>query len=267
MTKATKKSAATKKTAQPKASNRPNGRKSINTGEGIKTRRERLVSKEDAIIKAAYKMFIDQGFAKTTMSEIARNAGVAEGTLYIYFNNKDALARAVLADFYDRLTQAAKKGVEKYGATKERLIFLARHHLRNIIKERRLLELISVMDRDPEVYKDTDLYKMNRAYVSVFDDVVREGVWRKEIKENAELWILRDLFFGGLEYGMRTILLKRRGAEQKINQLSQSLVAMILSDAVRGDKVDDLAALKSLENTADRFEKTAARLERITGRM
>ncbi|GJL95973.1 MAG: hypothetical protein DHS20C05_23780 [Hyphococcus sp.] len=253
---------AAKKQAKSKAGNGV-------TAPGVRTatRRARVESKEDAIVKAAYQMFIDVGFAKTTMSEIAKKAGVAEGTLYLYFSNKDALAHTVLADFYERLTLGAKKGVAKLGNTEERLVFLARHHLKNIIKERRILELLSMTDRDSEIYRGSELYKMNRAYVSVFDDVVREGMWRGEIKKTDELWLLRDTFFGALEYGMRTIMLKRRGAEQRVNQLAQTLAEMLIQNTKPAGATENQTSLQNLEKTARRFEKAATRLERITGQM
>lgn len=229
----------------------------------VQTQRERVETKEDLIIVAAYELFAAQGFAKTTMSEIARRASVAEGTLYLYFNNKDALARAVLAAFYERLTAAAQKGVAKCNTTSERLEFLARHHLDNIIKERRLLELISTADRNPENYEGSDIYKMNRAYVAVFDGVMQDGVWRGDIAEDKPLWILRDIFFGSLEYAMRTILMKRRVNGKDLNQTVTSLVSLLVAkppEAV-GNNVSDRPT--DLSVIADRFEAATLRLEKL----
>lgn len=228
-----------------------------------RTQRERVESKEDAIIGASYDLFAVQGFAKTTMSEIARRARVAEGTLYLYFNNKEALARAVLAVFYDRLTAAAQSGVEKCNTTALRLEFLARHHLENIIKERRLLELISTADRNPENYEGSDIYKMNRAYVAVFDGVIRDGVWRGDIAEDQPLWIVRDIFFGSLEYAMRTILMKRRINAKDLDQAVSSLVSLLVAKPAKamGNKASD--GSHNLDAIAERFEAATERLEKL----
>lgn len=107
-----------------------------------RTRREKLESREAAILDVAQKMIAERGFRKTTTAEIAAAADVAEGTLYLYFKNKEALGRAVLADFYRRLTENARRGVGKLTDTREKLAFLARHHLKNVIRERRILELV-----------------------------------------------------------------------------------------------------------------------------
>lgn len=225
----------------------------------VQTQRERVESKEDLIIAAAYELFAAQGFAKTTMSEIASRAQVAEGTLYLYFNNKNALARSVLAAFYERLTAAAQKGVAKCNTTAERLEFLARHHLDNIIKERRLLELISTADRNPENYEGSDIYKMNRAYVAVFDGVMQDGVWRGDIAEDKPLWILRDIFFGSLEYAMRTILMRQRVNAKDLNQTVTSLVSLLVAKPAEGVRNTS----PDLDAIAERFEAATGRLEKL----
>ena len=176
------------------------------------TRRSRVESKEAAIIKAAEEIILERGFAKSTIAAIAKHAGVAEGTVYLYFTNKEDLARGVLAAFYERLTRTAARGVRKEQSTHGRLAFLARHHLKTIIKERRLLELLAVVDRDGD-FGEGDVYQFNRNYVAVFDQVVRDGAWRGDLKDEIKLPVARDIFFGGLEYVMRTMLIKKRARD------------------------------------------------------
>ncbi len=67
-------------------------------------------TKSDAIIEAADRLFARFGFRRTAMDDIAREAGVAKGTLYLYFTSKEALFRALLArniDLAERLCDAA----------------------------------------------------------------------------------------------------------------------------------------------------------------
>lgn len=225
------------------------------------TRRERVQSKEDAIIAAAHKSLTARGFTKTTMSEIARKAGVAEGTLYLYFNNKNALARAVLAAFYKRLTETAKTGVAKCATTREKLEFLARHHLENIIGERRLLELIASDVRNTEAYEGSDIYKMNRDYVAVFDDVMRDGAWRGEIENGNAQWIKRDIFFGSLEYAMRTLLMKKRSSKKDIAAVVVELVTLLMGGVdAQAKPMSDRDLVKAVE----RVDAAALRLERLS---
>jgi AcrR family transcriptional regulator len=60
------------------------------------------MSKTEKIIEAAGQRFRYYGIAKTTMQEIAADAGVAVGTLYLYFKNKDDLVVACAGEFAER---------------------------------------------------------------------------------------------------------------------------------------------------------------------
>jgi AcrR family transcriptional regulator len=62
--------------------------------------------KRSAILKAARVILLRDGYAATKMSDIAIEAGVAPGTLYLYFDSKEALANAIGEDFFTRLSVA-----------------------------------------------------------------------------------------------------------------------------------------------------------------
>jgi AcrR family transcriptional regulator len=60
-------------------------------------------TKRTAILTAARTIFVKDGYASAKMSDIATEAGVAPGTLYLYYENKEALASAIGEDFFARL--------------------------------------------------------------------------------------------------------------------------------------------------------------------
>lgn len=53
-------------------------------------------ARPEEIIKAALEVFADRGFAATTLEDVARRAGVTKGTIYLYFENKEALFKALI---------------------------------------------------------------------------------------------------------------------------------------------------------------------------
>ncbi len=232
-------------------------RKSRANGAAAKrTRGEKVADKEEAIVAVAYEMIAAKGFARTTIAEIARKANVAEGTVYLYFENKEALASAVLSAFYKRLTAQAEAGVKKRDGVREKLIFLARHHLEGIIRESSILELITVTDRNSENYEGSALYQMNKDYVAVFDGVMREGVLTGVIAQEKASWITRDVFFGGLEYAMRTIMIRRR--KKDVDAAVMGIVDMLIPPgAVQSGRTDLTALAGRLEAVASKLEGAA----------
>ncbi len=216
-----------------------------------KTRREKLENREEAIIESARAILNEKGFSKTTMAEIARAAGVADGTVYIYFKNKEDLARAVLAQFYDKLTETAQTGVDKRSGSIAKLKFLARHHMSRVMDNWRILEMLPLIDMKMDSYEGSDLYKLNRAYVAVFDRVAERAHEEGLIGSGTPLWVLRDMFFGSMDYGARTMLLIRQ--DDNINWFVDNLISTLFgrvepSDKRRADVVDRLEAI------ADRLE-------------
>lgn len=218
------------------------------------TRQERVQRKEDAIIRAARDMFLEYGFNGTTMARIARTADVADGTLYTYFQNKEALARAVVTDFYQRLTRTAQDGVDGLTTTHERLAFLAHHHMVNVMAERKILAMLPLIDLELESYEGSELFDLNKTYVVIFDRVVKDARARGDISQNHTLWILRDIFFGGLDYGSRTMLIKAR--PEAVDMFVDEMVSLIV-------KPQPIEPVQGLDSLAQRLETSAKRLENM----
>jgi len=107
--------------------------------------------KREAILRAAIKIFADNGYFNSKVSDIAGEAGVADGTVYLYFKNKDdilhsifdrAMAEfidegkreiAVIADPVARLSRIAELHLEKLGADRD-LAIVFQVELRGSIK-------------------------------------------------------------------------------------------------------------------------------------
>jgi len=214
-----------------------------------KTRGEKVTDREAAILRAASAIFNAKGYSKTSMAEIARNAGVADGTLYLYFKNKEDLVRAVLARFYAQLTETAQQDVDKKETTTAKMRFLARHHMREIIKNWRLLEIAPLIDRSSEQYRESELYKLNRAYVAVFDRVAKAAIQERLVAPETQLWVLRDMFFGAMEYSAKTMMFVH--SDDDVNAYVDKLMGLILTHEKTLPQYD---IIDRLENIANRIE-------------
>ncbi|MDP3737736.1 MAG: TetR/AcrR family transcriptional regulator [Hyphomonadaceae bacterium] len=177
----------------------------------ISTRGERVAEKERAILAAARAVFVKNGFERARMAEIAKRAGVAEGTIYIYYKTKNDLLQAVVLQFWDGITTSAAKAVDPKTGTFEQLRALADHHLTLMIRDREFIELEVILRNsgtEPIASERTTL----KRYVAIFDTIFRRGVDRGDLVSGAPIWIPRDLFYGTLDYSSRTIVL--RGARR-----------------------------------------------------
>lgn len=221
---------------------------------------------------AATRLFADEGFHGTSTRKIAAAAGVSEGTLFHYFSTKNALLLAILDDFYANLIDSARADVESVMGTRERLLLLAKNHLRALMDNQALMmRLIQVyLSVDINYYKDyknSAIHELNYRYTRIFDNVIREGMERGYIREDLELSAVRDLFFGGLEYGMRT-LLGRKYQQDRIETCVEAIVAP-LWESMQVATLEDpspAAGLAQLEAVCKRLENVAENIEKHSGK-
>jgi len=160
------------------------------------TQRSKLERKERVILEAARTIFVDHGFDGARMQEIARRAGIGEGTIYSYYDSKAELMLAVLQQFWDGLTLEAEGVMASTQATDffGRLQALARYHLNTVIVNADFINLTFALRRNHL-----------RHYVAVFDRLFLRGQDRGELRADAVLWQARDIFYGSLEYSARSI--------------------------------------------------------------
>ncbi len=175
------------------------------------TSRARVEAKESKILDAAERIFAEAGFDGAKVSDIARAASVAEGTVYLYYKNKQDLLAGVVVRFWTQLTLGAEAAVEPDATTQEQLEQLGRYHLNSILEQ---FEVVSLTYRArPQQEQDLDQV---REYVRVFDRIMQRGVDRGELPKDTPIGQLRDVFFGTLEFSARTLKLRERPYDHSV---------------------------------------------------
>ncbi len=175
------------------------------------TSRARVEAKESSILDAAEKIFARVGFDGAKVSDIARAASVAEGTVYLYYKNKQDLLAGVVGRFWTQLTLGAEAAIEPDATTAMQLEQLGRYHLQSLLNQ---FEVVSLTYRArPQQEQDLDQV---REYVRVFDRIMQRGVDRGELPKDSPIGQLRDVFFGTLEFSARTLKLRERPYDHSI---------------------------------------------------
>ena len=212
------------------------------------TSRARVEAKESSILDAAETIFAQVGFDGAKVSDIARAASVAEGTVYLYYTNKQDLLAGVVGRFWTQLTLGAEAAIEPDAATRAQLEQLGRYHLNSILDQ---FEVVSLTYRArPQQEQDLDQV---REYVRVFDRIMQRGVDRNELPKDIPIGQLRDVFFGTLEFAARTLKLRERPYDHSVvtNLLAimvgSSNAASAASKVKEPSNRDLMNALKSIQ--------------------
>ncbi|WP_373491215.1 TetR/AcrR family transcriptional regulator [Parasphingorhabdus sp.] len=234
------------------------------------TQRAKLERKERAILDAARTIFVDHGFDGARMQEIARSAGIGEGTIYSYYDSKAELMLAVLQQFWDGLTLEAEGVMASVQATDffGRLEALAQYHLNTVIVNADFINLTFALRRNnSEVSVSRDHL---RHYVAVFDQLFLRGQDRGELRADAVLWQARDIFYGSLEYSARSIEMTMAADRSTRAQqpVVDGMVALFRSHYGVGGigATTDKADLASLESRLDHLSAQIGSLsDRLPG--
>jgi AcrR family transcriptional regulator len=151
------------------------------------------------ILEAAEQRFATFGYRRTGIAEIARDAGVAAGTLYRYFENKEEIFRAVMRELTESWLVRARAAVAPPGTAIERLTRLGTASV-EFNRDNALIN--SVYRRDGEIIfapllekLHDELLRQNVAMIAgVLRDGIREGTLRDDIDPDRAAFVL---FVGG----------------------------------------------------------------------
>src|SRR5947207_775573 len=100
--------------------------------------------KRERILDAAVRVFAAEGFYNAKVSQIAQAAGVADGTIYLYFKSKDDLLISLFEDRMERINENLRQAIAGESNAIDRLKRVVRLHLELIESNRHMAEVITI---------------------------------------------------------------------------------------------------------------------------
>ncbi len=175
--------------------------------------RTAAADKRDLILRAATRVFASRGFFGSQVADVARAAGVAAGTVYLYFKSKDDL----LVSIFERTMRAAiaetRAAVDEGRDPVDKLRRIARLHLERLGRDRDLAVVFQVELRQSTKFMEQFSTTQLRDYLGIIRGVIVDaqaaGAFRRDISPT----IAAKVLFGALdEMGTNWILSRRRYA-------------------------------------------------------
>ena len=164
-----------------------------------KEKLSRGMDKHERILKAALKVFAEKGFYNTRISEIAKEANVADGTIYLYFKNKDDLLISLFEEEIGKICQSMREEMNKTNDLVEKLRIFALNHLNRILKNRELAEVIQVELRQSAKFMREYVNKGFPEYINLVREIIREGQEKGVFRNDVAPGIVKRAFYGALD--------------------------------------------------------------------
>ncbi|MGD0822477.1 MAG: TetR/AcrR family transcriptional regulator [Desulfomonilia bacterium] len=151
------------------------------------------------ILNAAKQVFAMEGFYNSKVSEIAREAHVADGTIYLYFKNKDDILISLFEEELTRIIKTVKTDLDTINDPRQKLIKFCDNHLTIVEADRALAEVIQVELRQSNKFMREYKNKHFLAYLNIIADIVAQGQQQGVFREDLKPELCARIIFGSLD--------------------------------------------------------------------
>jgi len=155
--------------------------------------------KYQRILDAALAVFAEKGFFVSRVSDIADRANVADGTVYLYFKNKDEILASAINTAFDGFMSRARTELEKLASPTERLRRLAYLHLEALGSNRNLAVVFQMELRQSTRSLSEFSHKHLVEYFTLVREAITEGKTRGEFRQEMPEKIAANCFFGAID--------------------------------------------------------------------
>lgn len=184
-------------------------------------------SKYHRILEAAVKVFAQLGFRQCTVSQIAKEAGVADGTIYLYFKNKDDILIQFFSckakQVFDRFREAVARGEN----SADKLRNLIRVHLDEFQRDPDMAIVYQVETHQINRLAEEQIRQTAKMYLDIIAEIIEEGQQEGSMRRDIYMGLVKRFVLGAVEETIGTWLHSGRGYD--LVSMADPLVDLILN--------------------------------------
>ena len=166
--------------------------------------------KYDLILRAAIKVFAKNGFFNSKVADVARAAGVADGTVYLYFKNKDDILISIFNDTMTRVLTELKNDLAEISDQREQLRHVAVSHLGRMTRDRNLAIVFQVELRQSTKFMEQFSATKVAEYFDLIGNIISKGQANGLFRSQLNPKIVTKVFFGALDEMATNWILSRK---------------------------------------------------------
>ncbi len=183
--------------------------------------------KYEQILEAAIRVFARQGYYNSTISQVAREAGVGDGTIYLYFKNKDDILDNFFSYKTTQIFSQFQDEVARCANALDKLERLVACHLQEFEQNRDLAVVYEVETRMRRHLSDEKLKEMSRMYFDLVAHIVNQGQNEGTIRQNIPIHLVKQYLIGAVDEVITTWLYSSR--EYQLASMAEPLVDLFIN--------------------------------------
>lgn len=179
------------------------------------------------IIDAAVIAIAENGYHQAQVSKIAKQAGVADGTIYLYFKNKEDILISLFQEKMGNFVEKIEEKIAGKDTAAEKLLMMVETHF-NMLSEDRHLAIVTQLElRQSNKELRHKINEVLKGYLSVVDKILIEGKDSGEFAPSLDIRLARQMIFGTMDETVTTWVMN----EQKydITALARPVHQLLLS--------------------------------------
>jgi TetR/AcrR family fatty acid metabolism transcriptional regulator len=156
----------------------------------------RSQSKRERILRAATDVFAQSGYFNAKVSDIARAAGVADGTIYLYFDGKEDLLTSIFRDHTRNYLLSLERDLANVNRPEQRIRIAIRHHLETLGRDRSLAIVAQVELRHSLKYMTLLSHQEVADYLNILRKIIEQGQNEGVFRRNLHPQLVAKAVFG-----------------------------------------------------------------------
>ena len=157
-------------------------------------------------MEAAVTVFARQGFHQSTVAQIAKEAGVADGTIYLYFKNKDDILVHFFAYRTKQVFEKFRAEVKRADNSLDKLRNLIRRHLMEFQRDRNMAVVYQVETHQNSRLAESQIREMSQMYQDLISEIVELGQQEGNIRKELYVSLVKRFILGSVDEVINTWL-------------------------------------------------------------
>ncbi|GLI87488.1 fatty acid metabolism transcriptional regulator FadR [Bacillus subtilis] len=179
------------------------------------------------IIDAAVEVIAENGYHQSQVSKIAKQAGVADGTIYLYFKNKEDILISLFKEKMGQFIERMEEDIKEKATAKEKLALVISKHFSLLAGDHNLAIVTQLELRQSNLELRQKINEILKGYLNILDGILTEGIQSGELKEGLDVRLARQMIFGTIDETVTTWVMNDQ--KYDLAALSDSVLELLVS--------------------------------------
>ncbi|MEH7116581.1 TetR/AcrR family transcriptional regulator [Neobacillus vireti] len=151
------------------------------------------------IIDAAVVVIAENGYHQAQVSKIAKQAGVADGTIYLYFKNKEDILISLFEEKMGEFVNKIEDKIEGKATAEEKLLMMIETHFQLLSDDHHMAIVTQLELRQSNKELRLKINEILKGYLQVIDKIILDGKESGEFPLDLDVRLARQMIFGTID--------------------------------------------------------------------